>query len=136
MSDDNVIGFPGQAANDADEPGVLQCGCGCITHYVHANGDLRCSGCGSVGRPVTVKADVDRALQPERTIERVDFDDLDFLFRRFARRTAEGEFFMVIGIDRDGDTSALGAEYAEGDDQKAWLRERLRAAERLLTRER
>lgn len=138
MTDDTIINFPDPRA----EKSYWVCGCGCMTHYALATGEIECASCGYIPRP---SCDGIYLHKPNGIIREMGnipvmpftvTDNGAFSRQRWAKRVGAGEFVVLIGVRMDGlvATSCFEDDVLETPEQKSWLREKMRDAYRLLTR--
>lgn len=136
MSENTVIDFP------KEEESYWLCNCGCMTHYVRISGEIECGSCETiigengewVHYPPTSKS---REINDETADEDLPYDNIigTFLHSRFISRARDGEFVVLIGIEKSGTVSiSKKTNIIETVEQRHWFRKCLRDAYKLVVR--
>lgn len=133
----NVVAFPSR--DDANI--VWRCNCGCITHFVRADGEIECAQCGALA--VDTGHDGEwRCRLPETPAEPQECSPGDFkvtdlnsseaAFRRVLRNADPEQAAVLIVLNTDGSLSAWGT--LETEEQREWFDRRMAEAKALLAR--
>lgn len=130
---DNVVAFPKR------EIAVWVCGCGCTTHYHHANGDVECASCGNIACDNCMGQWRERLPETPAEIKPTDaecfkvtrLDTEGAALKRVLGGVIHEQTSAVIVIGTDGALSCWGRGFKTKAEQ-AWLRRHLASAFRRL----
>jgi len=127
----NVVDFPARI----DPALILRCPCGCLTHYLRADGAVECASCNVPvdHSPNDWRRRLPEAPQIPADVEGGDFIDRDLadesLAQRRVLRSAQdamgaGVLTAVIVVTADG-TVRMWHDDLSGSARQAWFEEKL-----------
>lgn len=127
----DVITFPKRE----DPKVVWTCGCGCMTHYLRADGVVECASCRNEVTEGDWRARLpDTPAEPEPatsdTFSSTDVQSDELSIRRVIKAIVPAEAALVALVRADG-SICLWSDWMEGPERHAWLRDKLAMIETL-----
>lgn len=131
----NVISLPPRNQDKV----VWRCGCGCITHFLRADGEMECAQCGVLAEGDTGEWRVnlpDTPAKPRETetgdVKVTDLNSSDAAIRRVLKNADTSTMVALVVLHDDGALSVWG-EDLDTDERRDWFDRRIADAKAMLT---